>query len=498
MAAVRVRRDVWELGDENDPWRDPVIVNYARAVQAMMDLAASDPAHEANWINQAAIHERRDVSVAGRLEDQCQHASWFFLPWHRLYLYFFEEIIRSHLPAEVAADWALPYWNYSDDPAHAVLPPAFRVADWPDGADNPLFTAARATWPIDINGGDALDPALVATDAALSPPTFSRPHGQPGFGGGETSPRFHHGTDGIGTGPLEGTPHGTVHTAVGGVQRRGPDGHMHQDLGLMSLFGTAALDPIFWLHHANLDRLWEKWRRDPLPGHNPGVNSSEPTWLTMKFELVKPDGTRQKMAVGEALDIEQQLGYTYSGLPAEPPPGPEGIAEDMAPEPGPPKIVGATEETITLEGATESTAFAVEAPAGAGGAGIAGPEAVGAPRTYLNVERIKGSSNPGLVYGVYVNLPEGEKPDPKSPHYAGALPFFGIESTVPDDADEEAAHDLHYQLDITPTVAALTERDRWDPAHLHVTFSPIGIDDGDEKGRDIPPVEIGRVSLAVE
>jgi len=495
MAAVRVRQDVWELGDEDDPWRDPAILNYARGVQAMMALAASDPGHEAGWVNQAAIHERRDVSVAHRLEDQCQHASWFFLPWHRLYLYCFEEIVRSHLPADVAEEWALPYWNYSDVAGRRVLPPAFRTPDWPDGPENPLFTPARATWPLDINAGDPLDPAFVALADALDPQTFSRPNGQPGFGGGRTSPLFHHGTAGIGTGPLERLPHGAVHTAVGGVQRRGPDGHMHQDFGLMSLFGTAALDPIFWLHHANLDRLWETWRRDPLPHHAPGANPSEPVWLTMSFELIKPDGTRRTVTVGDALDIEHQLGYTYSGLPAAPPPGPEAVQEDMAPEPGPPEIVGATEGPIRLAGATASTAFAVSAPTGPS---VAGVEAVESPRTYLNIERIRGSANPGLVYGVYVNLPEHEKPHPESPHYAGALPFFGIESTVADDADEEAAHDLHYQLDITSTVAALTDRQSWDPAHLRVTFSPIGIEDGDEEGHDIPPVEIGRVSLAVE
>jgi tyrosinase len=27
----------------------------------------------------------------------------------------------------------------------------------------------------------------------------------------------------------------------------------------MSGFNTAARDPIFWLHHANIDRLWEAW-----------------------------------------------------------------------------------------------------------------------------------------------------------------------------------------------------------------------------------------------
>src|SRR5262245_61082947 len=117
MATVRVRRDIWELGDENDPWRDPVIVAYAEGVRGMQALAESEPGHPANWTNQSAIHEHRGPRIRGRLEDQCQHACWFFLPWHRMYLLRFEEILRSHLSASVADDWALPYWNYSDDPS---------------------------------------------------------------------------------------------------------------------------------------------------------------------------------------------------------------------------------------------------------------------------------------------------------------------------------------------------------------------------------------------
>ena len=27
----------------------------------------------------------------------------------------------------------------------------------------------------------------------------------------------------------------------------------------MGAFETAGLDPLFWLHHANIDRLWEVW-----------------------------------------------------------------------------------------------------------------------------------------------------------------------------------------------------------------------------------------------
>ena len=39
-------------------------------------------------------------------------------------------------------------------------------------------------------------------------------------------------------------PHNVVHSALG---------------GLMGDPDTAAQDPIFWLHHANVDRLWNHW-----------------------------------------------------------------------------------------------------------------------------------------------------------------------------------------------------------------------------------------------
>ena len=46
------------------------------------------------------------------------------------------------------------------------------------------------------------------------------------------------------TGLLEAQPHNTVHVKVG---------------GWMGDPNTAAQHPIFWLHHANIDRLWEHW-----------------------------------------------------------------------------------------------------------------------------------------------------------------------------------------------------------------------------------------------
>jgi len=45
--------------------------------------------------------------------NQCQHGSWYFLPWHRAYLAAFEAIVLDAIVKKGGpSDWALPYWNY--------------------------------------------------------------------------------------------------------------------------------------------------------------------------------------------------------------------------------------------------------------------------------------------------------------------------------------------------------------------------------------------------
>ena len=49
--------------------------------------------------------------------------------------------------------------------------------------------------------------------------------------------------------------------------------------GWMGSFETAGLDPIFWLHHANIDRLWAVWRARDSQHTDP----TESAWLKMSF-----------------------------------------------------------------------------------------------------------------------------------------------------------------------------------------------------------------------
>src|SRR5689334_1096677 len=128
--ATRTRRDAWKL----QTW-DPAFLWYAKAVRQMQTLPATNPR---SWAYQAAIHDfASSTPQTGPLPPtaeqrkfwrQCQHFCWFFLPWHRLYLLHFERIVAEAVKSlNGPADWALPYWNYSDEnnPNARVIPPAF-------------------------------------------------------------------------------------------------------------------------------------------------------------------------------------------------------------------------------------------------------------------------------------------------------------------------------------------------------------------------------------
>src|SRR5262249_43237890 len=73
-----------------------------------------------------------------RLWSKCPHGSQDFLPWHRVYLFFFERIVESI----VGQLFALPYWNYLDT-RYRDMPEMFRAEREPDGSENSLYYPDR-------------------------------------------------------------------------------------------------------------------------------------------------------------------------------------------------------------------------------------------------------------------------------------------------------------------------------------------------------------------
>jgi tyrosinase len=128
--AARIRRDAWRLSVPN-VWH-PTLLHYARAVARLQTLDVGNFADPRSWRHLAAIHGAAAGGwPPGARWNECEHGSWYFLPWHRVYLHHFEKIVRQAvIDSGGPSNWALPYWNYSDParPNVVKLPPANPVS----------------------------------------------------------------------------------------------------------------------------------------------------------------------------------------------------------------------------------------------------------------------------------------------------------------------------------------------------------------------------------
>ena len=255
-----------------------MLAKYRTAVQTMMGRPDSDPT---GWVFQWYTHAvRGNTTKAAELtrvfpsagpQRQLANDMWntchahfpgmdenFFLPWHRVFILMFERIVRKHTgdPA-----FALPYWNYSMRGAgHGVLPPEFRQRT------SSLFRQSRASA---ANGGTAIDQASPgALDVtALNEPSYGPSGPRQGFNMA-----------------LDFGLHGSVHVLVGNGQNMGS-------------VPFAAGDPIFWVHHCNIDRLWESWNKTG------GANPTDRAWLDKQFIFADENGVRVTARTRDFLNI---------------------------------------------------------------------------------------------------------------------------------------------------------------------------------------------------
>jgi tyrosinase len=481
------RVDVWTIPED-----DPIITAYADAVAAMQAKPSNDPG---SWTFQAAIHGTLTGSPRAAW-NQCRHGTWFFVSWHRMYVYFFERIVRAQVVANGGPhSWALPYWNYDGGGHSNTLPLAFRNPTRPDGSPNPLYVHRRNTG---INSGAGLPSSITSPAFALGRPTFT---GASEFGGGVTSPL---GQFFSSTGRLEQTPHNDVHVAVG---------------GLMGDPDTAARDPIFWLHHANIDRLWWLWQKS----HSDPTHA---TWTAQAFSFKDVGGTDMSLTSADVEKTVHQLNYTYDVAaartlaPAEEDqqmstnwPSPWPALPDAATPPPPPSpdgpeaiwiLVGGTEQPVTLTGDAVHAPVTIDERAMEplrSDARAAGHQ----HRAFLDVEDIEAERNPGVVYGVYVNLPDNPTSDDLARHHVGNVALFGIERAR-DPRGDEHGHGLRVSMEITDLLDRLSAEGTWqDGQSLDIVFRPIALepppDDADADQELIAtthpdlPISIGRVSV---
>lgn len=460
---MRIRQDAAGLtvGDttaaETQDWH-PVLATYARGVRLMKALDTEDPPVPSSWLWAANTHGIDQVTTPRPAWAQCAHQSLFFLPWHRAYLAWFERTIRDLTGQD---DWALPYWNYSDPAADRALPAEFVVETRTvDGQveDNPLFSPNRSPDPIPVDDVDL--------SFALGQPSYVLEM-ERGFGG--VLPDQYDGA-------IELLPHNYVHGDIGGTA------------GFMRSPATAGRDPIFWLHHVNIDRLWEVWLS--LDGSvrltDPGsvaTGSLVTQWSSATFWF----GDEQAPTTYSMEDVENLtsalMDYQYESITL-----PTAVADAVAESrEAALRVAGggiALDESAT---SWQPVAATFDLPSGEERdvAFEGGPRGLDeAPPTRLMLE-LAGTtaSDPHAAYVVEVrSSPEAEA------HIAGGFSTFGLAGTP----DSEVRN---YLVDATSVLADLLA-EGWSGGQLTVRLLPeAGRPDSDDESRSIT---VGQVTVYVQ
>lgn len=498
-----IRRNAWNRQGTFD---NPDLLWYAKGVGEMQKRALDD---KSSWWFFAAIHgitmkgsklpeweaiqgppnvplnPLPSSSVMKAYWSQCQHQTWFFAPWHRGYLMALEDHIREVvIDLGGPSNWALPYWNYFGPDDQYKIPSAFMDKTLPDGSPNPLYVHDRFGPKGDGNVYTEIPPL---SEKCQKTPFYTGDNDEPGYGGVETG--FWHDAGGV-SGDLEANPHNKVHTQTGGAIEK--DGE--EVPGLMSVVNMAALDPIFYIHHCNIDRMWAEWNA----GGN--MNPTDEKWLkgpkaVSEREFIVPnvDGSSWVFTPEEVTDLSK-LDYGYEEIfPIEIPIAAEAVTKrltnlgmdvqnlvidkHMSPG-GKSELIGASQRPFELESSGVKTKVKFE------------NRAIGATRKsfttaltnkipdkiYLKLENVKGQINANSL-SVYVNS-----------KLVGNVSLFGL-SNASDKDGHHGGNGLNFVINITEV---------FDQLHLENEININAVDVDIVPDRAIPTrvkITIGRISI---
>jgi tyrosinase len=435
--------------DASSPKGQKMLASYAKAVEAMLKLPADDP-H--NWFRNAFVH----------LMD-CPHGNWWFYVWHRGYMGYFETTIRKYSGDDT---FAMPYWDWTTLPqipasmfVDALTPVYKAFAPYTSSLQtftsfikpamtkywNSLSAAQRAQLHIrgyntfddmwnDVTGNGVpgnmafavtsgaryLSPSNPKLDAktaydvsafiireGLKPTEFYNVNVSQSFTSSKT---LSHNSPAGKFSVLEGFPHNNVHNYIGGVGPLdpGPYGNMTNFL--------SPVDPIFFLHHSNMDRLWDAWTRKQQRLHLPYL-PKQPDLGTLSNDpflfYVDAGGLVGPRKAGDFLSTAV-FDYEY---------GPGGFGETLARTLGSPPT--APHPAPPIAGTVSGNTGSVVVPRARLQRLLTTNAAARALTLEITLARPSGESA-SRDFDVLVGAPAGTtQASPGSPYYAGTIAFFG-------------------------------------------------------------------------
>jgi tyrosinase len=235
------------------------------------------------------------------------HVGPAFNPWHRYYLFRFEQQLQKKVPGVT-----IPYWDWTQDAADPFNSPLWS-ADFMGGNGDPLDNYLVKTGPfatgqwitINIDGTSKggiqrqfgqFTPGL-PTQADVNIALGETPYDNPPWNI-ESNPSHRNRLEGfLGTGESFIQLHNQGHAWIGGD---------------MVNVNVSPNDPVFFIHHCNVDRLWAIWQdKNPKQGYLP--TGEGPVGHNLYDFMYPWDGTATKLKArpADVLDYKK-LDYTYA------------------------------------------------------------------------------------------------------------------------------------------------------------------------------------------
>jgi len=451
---LRIRYDIASSGGEQ------MMALYADAVRQMKALGPDNPmswmwqwyTHFVNGTTTKSAEVSRifgttttpQSSLANETWNTCQSHSGQnsnnFLPWHRLYIYYFERIVRQVCGHP---EFTLPYWNYtSSDPAQrGVLPEQFRMPD--DPLYGSLYVDTRGSLansgePIQkYQTGDQMD----ITDAMLKT-SYSTVDSVQGF-----------------CRAIDSGIHGRIHVLTG----------TSKDMGSVPYAGQ---DPLFFVHHANIDRMWASWNKNG--GRNPPTTE---TWTQRAFVFADVNGTRVSRKLSTGFSI-LSLGYDYDvkiPKPTATTTSSSSATVMAAATPTGTRSTRIAKSDTEANLGTKTMHVRLLPVPGTRSTNVLGLDPNDGRRTYLVVRDLHTWVQPEVLYHLYLTPPSGKMGLNKD-DYVGAINFFDAEfHDHGGGMMAEALGENFYSFDVTKVLQAIARSgDRSAGGALQLSFVPGG------------------------
>ena len=375
-----------------------------------------------------------------------------FLLWHRLYIWHLEKVVRE---LSGKKDFALPYWAYTnktDSLLNRTLPASFR------NTASPLFEKARYQ---DLNDGKSISSE------------FSKKL--------DLTSLFEHVDYESFSGNIDAVPHGFMHNYTGGAQKGQKKSiyfnsiyNSNLEAGLMAYVESAGFDPIFWLHHANIDRIWQQWTNSDN-GKEVCLDSLlKYAWPNYTFFDAK--GKQVTYSIEEVHKIIYQgMDYTYDDTEVK---GSSQITEckpSLKAQSQPIKEVSSIKTSLKVsqnkaEHVLENSVF--NSPT------LLKAASNSSNRYYLTFEvEIPEKGFLNGTYEVYLNLPKNAKPSPSDPYFCGFMNFFGSNHKHHHHAGHEAHKGPRYKKFRFDVTDEIRDTDAFNKKDFKLTFTDLGDDE---------------------